>query len=287
MSRTALTDDRKTLLCPNGIKWLAQILGRTDEWVEASDERFDLATSILNRFIVEDMQARVFDALRAPTAGGLPEEEITPNQTTFLKQLDAYLEQRSGQTMSDEDAGDNPSPSPNAFLVPLFERLAQYAGASMRANTDDGRLPQVLAALVLTTECLGSITLTAQRRKDNVRAERKRGNSDAVLVPGGDEEVVQTLKGEPFVKQLVDVLQATDTFLPRVKPTAEPDTSLPFQNVKRDLVRLLGLLAYDDTDVGDRVRAAWGVETVLGMCETDERNPCELHAVDVSRTADS
>lgn len=231
----------------------------------------------MNRFIVRDLQARLFTALGAPDQAGLdlPEEEITPSQTTLLKQLDAYLAQRADVAGTEkEEDGDNASPSPNAFLVPLFGRLAKYASVSMKSGKDDARLANILMGLILCTECLSSIVLGAQRRADTAKEARKKGQN-APATTGGDEEIVAELKSEKFIGELVSVLQATDAFLPRVKPTAEENTTLPFQNVKRDLVRLLGLLAYDDTKVGDIVREKGGVEMVLGMCETDERNPCE------------
>lgn len=259
------------------MKWLAQLLGRLDDWVDCEDARFELAVGIVNRFIVRDLQSRLFSALGAPDQAGLtePEEEITPSQTTLLKQLDAYLAQRADVAGTEqEEDGDNASPSPNAFLVPLFGRLAKYASASMKSGKDDARLPPVLIGLVLCTECLSSIVLSAQRRADAVKAAQKKGQNVSASA-GGDEEIVAELKTDKFIGELVSVLQATDAFLPRVKPTAEENTTLPFQNVKRDLVRLLGLLAYDDTKVGDIVREKGGVETVLGMCETDERNHCE------------
>lgn len=270
-------DDRENLLCPAGVKWLAQLLGRLDDWVDCEDPRFELAVGIVNRFIVRDLQSRLFTALGAPDQAGLdqPDEEITPSQTTLLKQLDAYLAQRADVAGTDEEEdGDNASPPPNAFVVRLFGCLAKYTIASMKSGKDDARLPPVLIGLVLCIECLSSIVLSAQRRADAAKEARKKGQN--VPTPGGgDEEIVAELKGDKFIGELVAVLQETDKFLPRVKPKAEEDTTLPFQNVKRDLVRFLGLLVYDDTRVGDIVREKGGVETVLGMCETDERNPCE------------
>lgn len=44
--------------------------------------------------------------------------------------------------------------------------------------------------------------------------------------------------------------------------------------MKRDLVRLLGTLAYGSRAVQDRVRAAKGIEVVLNLTVVDERNPC-------------
>jgi ataxin-10 len=68
-----------------------------------------------------------------------------------------------------------------------------------------------------------------------------------------------------------------EVFIPRIKPGLEAPTDndvVPFPYLKRDLVRLLGVLSFEDKSIGDRVRAVEGVEVILGLCVTDERNPC-------------
>lgn len=56
--------------------------------------------------------------------------------------------------------------------------------------------------------------------------------------------------------------------------TIQPELK-PFSNLKRDLVRLLGVLTFNDTRVGDQVREYEGVQLVLSLTEIDEANPCE------------
>ena len=63
-------------------------------------------------------------------------------------------------------------------------------------------------------------------------------------------------------------------------PHAPPglgDVSDPkgFSYLKRDLVRLLGILSSDSKTVQDRVRACGGVQIVMSLCVVDERNPCK------------
>lgn len=48
-----------------------------------------------------------------------------------------------------------------------------------------------------------------------------------------------------------------------------------FAYLKRDLVRLLGILAADRPAVQDRVRTCGGIPVVLNLCVIDDRNPCE------------
>jgi ataxin-10 len=244
-----------SLLDPEGLKWLSQILGRMDDWLETDDGRFDLATRLIMRLVDRGAQAALFESLSDP------DEPITPSQVTLLKLVDASLEPLDRP---------NPAPSPNAFLLPAWRGLAAYTTASMNSAKDDGRLGAVLAALILATEGLSTIVLAVQTRVDSA----KRG---AKHIQGGDEAMVSDMKAPPptgIVPQLVALLGATHAFLPRVKPTKEaPEEPLPFANIKRDLVRLLAALAYDDSAVGDAVRAAQGVELILGMCDTDDRNP--------------
>lgn len=48
-----------------------------------------------------------------------------------------------------------------------------------------------------------------------------------------------------------------------------------FSYVKRDLVRLLGVLCAGEKIAQDRVRACGGIPVVMNLCVVDERNPCE------------
>ena len=48
-----------------------------------------------------------------------------------------------------------------------------------------------------------------------------------------------------------------------------------FGHVKRDLVRLLGVLASNDRAVQDRVRICDGIPVVMNLCVVDDYNPCE------------
>jgi ataxin-10 len=50
-------------------------------------------------------------------------------------------------------------------------------------------------------------------------------------------------------------------------------TSFPY--VKRDLIRFLGILAYQNRRVQDRIRLCGGIEVILNHCVIDERNPCK------------
>jgi ataxin-10 len=80
------------------------------------------------------------------------------------------------------------------------------------------------------------------------------------------------------------VLRLLDIFLPRIslgkvvspgsaQSTSAASTGFPY--VKRDLVRLLGILVHDSRPIQDRVRECGGVPIVMNMCVIDDANPCE------------
>jgi len=83
---------------------------------------------------------------------------------------------------------------------------------------------------------------------------------------------------------LIDLLRQFDLFLPRInfgKPV-NPDGSASLQRsqsvdgfayLKRDLVRLLGVLCHGVRAVQDRTRVAGGLAVVMNLCVVDERNP--------------
>jgi ataxin-10 len=86
-----------------------------------------------------------------------------------------------------------------------------------------------------------------------------------------------------------ELLRLLDIFLPRInfgKPVVPPGSRPPhspvehkttgFLYLKRDLVRLLGILCHANRAVQDRVRDCGGIEVVMGLCVIDDRNPCEL-----------
>ena len=84
-----------------------------------------------------------------------------------------------------------------------------------------------------------------------------------------------------------DLLRLLDVFLPRInfgKPVgqsatngAPPPDNPGFFYLKRDLVRLLGVLVHRNRAVQDRVRECGGIQIVMNLCVVDERNPCAYH----------
>ena len=88
----------------------------------------------------------------------------------------------------------------------------------------------------------------------------------------------------------VETMRLLDLFLPRIyhgkaaqNPAPKQETPnvdpTGFLYVKRDLVRLLGVLAHESRPVQDRTRNAGGIPIVMNLCVIDERNPCMCKSV--------
>jgi ataxin-10 len=58
-----------------------------------------------------------------------------------------------------------------------------------------------------------------------------------------------------------------------------------FSYLKRDLVRLLGILCHKERKVQDRIRECGGIPIIMNMCVIDERNPCKSHPLLMIRRA--
>ncbi|WRT68341.1 uncharacterized protein IL334_005317 [Kwoniella shivajii] len=257
-------DRLKLLLCESGIRWLAKILNRMEQWVEIQDGLFELGASIFNSFISLSLHPRLFELL------GSSNEVITPSQTILLKILDSYI-------TSSPPPSPIPSPSPHLFLLPLFHNLSVYVSGSIGSGQDDPRLPKVFEGLILVCEGLSAIGLAVQSRKDNGESMKK----------GGDEQMVGVMKSDEqskgVVKPIIDLLRSLDSFFPRINPrsqTSSPSTATtikdelkPFSQLKRNLVELLGILTFKDISVGNQVREYQGIQLILGMTEIDENNP--------------
>lgn len=52
-----------------------------------------------------------------------------------------------------------------------------------------------------------------------------------------------------------------------------------FAYLKRDLVRLVGILVYEDADMQNRIRLCDGIPVIMNLCVVDERNPREWQSV--------
>lgn len=169
----------------------------------------------------------------------------------------------------------------------------------------DMMLPKVCEALVLVTQCI--ITITLEEGENELR-DAALGHSWKAFFSEtcSDGGIVENLLGKAsytrvtitsfFIVINIELLRHLDVFLPRinfgrpvhfsssgVKDTqttsapAEGSVSDPtgFQYLKRDLVRLLGILCHGAKAVQDLVRTCGGIPVVMNMCVIDERNPCK------------
>ncbi|KAI5989338.1 spinocerebellar ataxia type 10 protein domain-containing protein [Pisolithus albus] len=208
-------------------------------------------------------------------------EVIVPHQTILLKLLDSYLQSSPSETLF---SGMTP------MLITCFFKLSQYAiGAikdvvgSEQANVihENGiqtapnpMLPKVCEALVLVSQSIASIMLASEAthlQKEVWPLFRESVSSD----------------GRVVAEDTVELLRLLDIFLPKVnfgRPVMRPGRQehpcsaavadpTGFLYLKRDLVRLIGILCQGDKATQDRIRQCDGIPVIMNMCVIDERNP--------------
>lgn len=148
----------------------------------------------------------------------------------------------------------------------------------------DVMLPKVCEALVLVTQCIITICLEAEEQQTRLD-EGVSTFADFTNMKG--YYIQKKYDGQGIVENLIDLLSLLDIFLPRIQfgkpvnsngtplsPTESPPADLSgFSYVKRDLIRLLGVLSHGVRSVQDRTREAGGLPVVMNMCVIDERNP--------------
>ncbi|KAG2181110.1 hypothetical protein INT43_008692 [Umbelopsis isabellina] len=96
-------------------------------------------------------------------------------------------------------------------------------------------------------------------------------------------EVKQEIANGGCLKACLDLLAQAERKIPRITKSTEAmvsdtDTSkgtVGFMYIKRDIVRLVGALAYQDRQMQDKVRELGGIGLVLSQCNIDDANPCK------------
>ncbi|KAI9461490.1 spinocerebellar ataxia type 10 protein domain-containing protein [Boletus coccyginus] len=224
--------------------------------------------------------AHLFDGGFAPQLYAnlkVADEIVAPHQTTLLKLLDSYLHSAHSPTAL---AGMCPMLTAcffelctfstqairNSIGTELADNVAVLNGDLPGPGSFDLLLPKACEALVLVTQCLVSAMLEFD---ENYIGERAKG------------ELSLLIRGAVSPRTAIEILRLLDVFLPRItfgKPIQTqniPGTTDPtgFSCVKRDLVRLLGVLCHKDRRVQDSIRNCEGITVIMNMCVVDERNP--------------
>lgn len=288
-----------------GVRVCVSILDKVEGLLDRPDSGdegkvFELVYGLFSRLI----QLGLFPEIYRRTS--MPDEVISPSQTTLLKLLDSFLQSIPASFLDEGDylrdlAG---------FLAAVFlfqaengRRAIQLVTGTLSpepkatAKANDGstewsssgaadlQLSAACVALVLLSNSLSTILLSERENEGGTSA-------DPVLVsmtlPCADAiSDSRGSTGSGFIESLLETLGAFDAFLPRinfgkVKPrhpigaTGVPAQSAGeagFSYLKRDLVRLLGVLCYNNKAMQDRVRLCGGIPVVLNLCVIDDRNP--------------
>ncbi|KAG1746702.1 spinocerebellar ataxia type 10 protein domain-containing protein [Suillus paluster] len=223
--------------------------------------------------------AHLFDGGFAPdlyNSLSVEGEVIAPHQTTLLKLLDSYLQSSKMCPIHCDMC---------PMLSEIFFCLSSYSQSAIRraikpSNSEplegtnehpqelDLLLPKTCEALVLAVQCIVKISLLSEEQR---------------TMDTSAEDLRATFRDATSTDELLRLL---DAFLPRIyfgKAVIQPvtDRTIPssaaepsgFSYLKRDLVRLVGVLCHRDAIFQDRIRVCGGIAVIMNMCVVDERNP--------------
>ncbi|KDQ61580.1 hypothetical protein JAAARDRAFT_31036 [Jaapia argillacea MUCL 33604] len=270
---------------PVGTRICKTIFERINSSFEAEDDTIVPKTFEMGYHVfVRLLEAGYFPDLYANLA--IEGEVIAPHQTTLLKVQDSYLQSPPSGALSTETIG-----GLTPFTISTFFTLSSYTQRAIEkfigSPSHDGQpapvttrneldlvLPKVCEALVLLSQCLVSVALQVAEHRAAPQYESVTALLDGKI----------SAEGQGLVESVISTLGLLDTFLPRInfgkavpsipgQTLDETPDSTGFQYVKRDLVRLLGVLCHDNKTVQDRIRGCGGVPIMMNMCVMDERNP--------------
>ncbi|OSD02977.1 hypothetical protein PYCCODRAFT_1434862 [Trametes coccinea BRFM310] len=210
--------------------------------------------------------------------------------------INAALASGHASPATESDATTSTGVEPHAIGLPPLQNL-------------DLLLPKVCEALVLVTQCLTTVALRAEEAAATSNANAPVASEPVHPSPKRILAAAKAPSGQGLVQGLIETLRLVDAFVPRItygKLVKRPDApSAPeaseqgqsattsegavgsdavddvrkaqvaqaFALVKRDLVRLLGILASENRAVQDRVRECGGIPVVMNLCVVDDYNP--------------
>ncbi|KAF8498656.1 spinocerebellar ataxia type 10 protein domain-containing protein, partial [Russula emetica] len=288
-----------------GIRVCVSILDRLEGPLDLPEEEDDTKIFELGYTIFSELfQFGFFPELYNRTS--LEDEPVSPTQTILLKLLDSFLNPVPTLFRGRHDHLNILT----GFLASVFLFQAKHAQHVIQHATGeappvenivtdvgvasscalDGQLPGVWVALVLLSTSLSSILLAEQ--EDNSGANTDPGVVTVTHLCHDTISASPSRTGTGFIEELVETLRLLDLFLPRINfgrrvrstpkgmeeavqpvPGERTEDSSDFPYLKRDLVRLLGILCHNRKAIQDRIRLCGGISVVLNLCTIDDRNP--------------
>lgn len=207
---------------------------------------------------------------------------MLPHQRTLLKLMDGYFHNSKTKFHGQYTQA----------IPPLYMELVGEILSSIKRSlatepiVPEPQLPALGEGVVLAAQCSQALLLHESDLPLNERLTLKCIVSQkSIEVTVGLSIIIVALY---LLNYIIETLKLLDLLLPRLQfgktipsPLArpQPDSSdaidpAAFPYLKRDLLRLLGILSYENRLVQDRMRACGGVEVVMNHCVVDETNPC-------------
>ncbi|THH05258.1 hypothetical protein EW145_g4929 [Phellinidium pouzarii] len=279
---------------PSGRRLCVSLLDKLAKLVEAHDakddsELFGIGWHIFEMLFKSGFAPQLFSITSMVGAS------VNPHQTTLLKLLDSYLIQTHSQKLPVQSAANDPyqgSDAVSQFTTLLSAQFFELVGnakssiekslAKPRLNIDTGYNDDTDVA-DRNTGPLYSLDVLLPKVCEAIVHPFSAGTVDKEILDGRifstrsrcDRESHSStrLSKREFLTMFGKASWSTPRPGDAPAPTRSDIDGRGFFYLKRDLVRLLGILCYENRAVQDRVRTSDGITVVMNLCVTDERNP--------------
>ncbi|CAB4442970.1 unnamed protein product [Rhizophagus irregularis] len=239
----------KTLIeSHSGIRFLKLLLERADTLLEdESSQNFELMYALISRLIDFGFFPSLYDSLNHPSI-----QVPTRHQIILLKILDSVFFSSSLKI-------NETSISLCTRIVKGFNSICPRVIYIMQQAENNSVVMEnshlLYTALVLFLQCIGKLSQE------------------------GDREMRECLFKEGIITSSISLLFQADKTLPRMTNATtlvtqtHQQASSDFKFVKRDIVKIIGNMAYENKIVQDEVRELGGIPLILNQCNIDDNNP--------------
>lgn len=189
---------------------------------------------------------------------------ISESQITFLKFLDGYLGASTASA----------SPVSSTWITPFFlDLFTTYDEGLNEDRPKESRDAITFTGMILVLEGLIVLGLGSKQGREGIVEvlERVVGQS----LRSHSSEINHDEYSTVLLARTRDLTAPPSKMTPIEEESATIIEPLAIGHLKRNCVRILGILSFDSKEAQDRIREAGGLGLLLGMCQISDVNPSE------------
>ncbi|RIA84548.1 spinocerebellar ataxia type 10 protein domain-containing protein [Glomus cerebriforme] len=248
----------KTLIeSRSGIRFLILLLERAEALLEdESSQNFELIYALISRLIDLGLFSQFYNILNQPSR-----QIPTRHQIILLKILDSKFFSSLKINEFSISLSNCIVRSFNSICSQVIHSMQQAENNSAILSTSEDQLCEMedscllYTALILFLQCIGKLSQEDDSKLRECLFKEGVITSSISLLFQADKSFPRTTKATTLITQTLQ------------------RASSGFAFIKRDIVKIIGNMAYENNIVQDEVRKLGGIPLILNQCNIDDDNP--------------